>query len=305
MMWDVMKYKKMYLLFSGLVLIPGIVSLLLFKLNLAVDFTGGSVFTYDVSRIGSRDGFEEKVRDVFGEQELEISEFVLGKEELEIRTQPVDSFVNDSINEPLKNSFKDIEQKSFETIGPVIGRETTLNAFKALGMASLGIMLYIAYAFRNIPKPYSSLRFGASAIIAMLHDAFLLLGVFSILGKFAGVEIDALFITATLTVIGFSIHDSIVVFDRIRENLRKLPSSWSFDQIVNFSIVETLNRSFATSLTVIITLLSLYILGGPSIKYFVLALLVGIVSGTYSSIFTASPLLVIWENYIVNRRKRK
>ena len=139
----------------------------------------------------------------------------------------------------------------------------------------------------------------------MLHDTFLLVGVFSILGKISGVEVDSLFITAVLTVIGFSIHDSIVVFDRIRENLKKLPTSWDFEQVVNFSIVETLNRSFATSLTVFVTLLSLFILGGQSIKYFVLALLIGILSGTYSSIFTASPILVMWEDKILESRKKE
>ena len=137
----------------------------------------------------------------------------------------------------------------------------------------------------------------------MLHDALMLLGAFSILGKIFRIEIDALFITAMLTVIGFSVHDSIVVFDRIRENLKKLPTSLSFEYVVNYSIVETLNRSFATSLTVLMTLLSLIVLGGESIRYFVLALLIGIISGTYSSIFTASPILVIWEE--LKSRKHK
>jgi preprotein translocase subunit SecF len=128
----------------------------------------------------------------------------------------------------------------------------------------------------------------------MLHDALVVLGIFSILGHFFNIEIDALFITAVLTVIGFSVHDTIVVFDRIRENLKKLPGSWGFSQIVNYSLVETLNRSLATSLTVIITLMALFLLGGESIRYFTLVLLIGIVSGTYSSIFNASAF-VIWE----------
>ena len=135
----------------------------------------------------------------------------------------------------------------------------------------------------------------------MFHDAVLVIGIFSILGYFFGTEVDALFITAVLTIIGFSVHDTIVVFDRIRENLKKMPQSWGFEKIVNFSIVETLNRSLATSLTVIITLSSLYVLGGESIKDFVLAMLIGIISGTYSSIFTASPILVLWEE----RSKKK
>jgi preprotein translocase subunit SecF len=147
------------------------------------------------------------------------------------------------------------------------------------------------------------LRFGASAIIAMLHDAFMVLGIFAILGHFFHMELDSLFITAILTVIGFSVHDTIVVFDRIRENLSKLPKSYSFEEVVNYSVVETLNRSLATSMTVLMTLLALVLLGGESIKTFVLAMLIGITSGTYSSIFNASPILVIWESWEQKRKK--
>jgi preprotein translocase subunit SecF len=297
-MINVMKYKKIYLIFSGLVLLPGIFSLLFFGLNLAVDFTGGSVFEYKINSNQPRDEVVSKLSEIYESEEVHVIEVYTEGKTVELRTEPVDSAKNDTILTQVSQNLAGIEQESFQTIGPSVGRETTVDAFKALGFASIAIMLYIAYAFRNVPKPYSSIRFGASAIVAMLHDAFLLLGVFSILGKFYNVEVDALFITAVLTVIGFSIHDSIVVFDRIRENLRKLPPSWSFERIVNFSIVETLNRSFATSLTVLVTLLSLYILGGQTIKHFVLALLIGILSGTYSSIFTASPILVIWEDYI-------
>jgi len=180
-------------------------------------------------------------------------------------------------------------------VGPVVGAETAKKAFVALAWAMIGIMSYIAYAFRNIPKPYSSIKFGISAIIAMFHDAYVVIGFFAILGHYFGVEIDALFITALLTVLGFSVHDTIVVFDRIRENLRKLPKSFNFEEVANFSVVETLARSLATSFTVVLTLSSLYVLGGASIKNFVLAMLVGIISGTYSSIFTATPILVLWE----------
>jgi preprotein translocase subunit SecF len=153
--------------------------------------------------------------------------------------------------------------------------------------------------------PLFQFQFGASAVLAMLHDAFVVLGIFSILGHFMQVEIDALFITAILTVLGFSVHDTIVVFDRIRENLNKLPRTYSFEEVTNYSVVETLSRSIATSLTVVITLLSLYLLGGESIKVFVLAMLIGIISGTYSSIFNAAPILVIWENYIIKKRNTR
>jgi len=304
-MWNLMKFKKGYLLLSGLLLLPGVFSLFVFGLRLSTDFTGGSVTTYSVSPEHNIVDFKEPITGVYEEAGVSITSSRLDENEIELRTTPIESAQNDVLKEKALALNDSMSQNVFETIGPSVGKETTKKAFIALGVATGAILLYIAYAFKNVPKPYSSFRFGASAIVAMLHDALLLLGVFSILGKFAHIEVDILFITAVLTVIGFSIHDSIVVFDRIRENLRKLPTSWTFAQVVNFSVIETLNRSFATSLTVMITLLSLFILGGSSVKHFVLALLIGILSGTYSSVFTASPILVLWEEQILKRKKKK
>lgn len=186
---------------------------------------------------------------------------------------------------------------SSETVGPVIGAETTQKAFYAVGIASLAIIIYIAYAFREIPAPHSPWKFGICAVIALIHDVLVVAGVFSLLGHFYQVEVDALFVTALLTIIGFSVHDTIVVFDRIRENLRKTAGKMPFEQVVNESILQTLGRSIRTSLTVVITLLALIVYGGVSIRWFVVALLIGIISGTYSSIFNAAPLLVVWEEF--------
>jgi preprotein translocase subunit SecF len=201
----------------------------------------------------------------------------------------------------LQKQDASLKETSFETVGPVIGSETTVNAFKAVSVAILLIVLYIAWSFRGVPKPASSWRFGVCTVAALLHDVIVLVGIFAILGHFYGVEIDSLFITAVLTVIGFSVHDTIVVFDRIRENLRKMGNT-SFGTVVNESIVQTLNRSLNTSLTTLLVLFTLFLFGGESIKWFVVALLIGILSGTYSSIFNAAPLLVVWENW---SRKRK
>lgn len=181
-----------------------------------------------------------------------------------------------------------------ETVGPIVGKETTENAIKSVGVASLAIILYIAYAFREIPKPYSPWKFGISAVVALLHDVFVVVGIFSLLGHFYGVQVDSLFVTALLTIIGFSVHDTIVVFDRIRENLNK-DFRKPFAVVVNESLVQTLGRSLSTSLTVLLTLLALLLFGGESIRWFVVALFVGIFSGTYSSIFNAAPFLVLWE----------
>ena len=166
-----------------------------------------------------------------------------------------------------------------------------------MAIASVGILLYMAYAFRNTQNP---LLYGSSALVAMLHDILVVVGIFSILGFLFNVQIDALFITALLTIIGFSVHDSIVVFDRIRENLAKHPDD-TFEEIVDYSLAQTLVRSLNTSLVVIFTLLALVLFGGGSTRMFVLALLIGMISGTYSSIFNASQLLVAWENGEIQR----
>ena len=205
--------------------------------------------------------------------------------------------------ESLQKKVGNFKQEEFETIGPVIGSETALNALKAIVLASALIVVYIAWSFRKVPKPASSWRFGLCAVVALIHDALLLIGIFSILGHFFHVEIDSLFVTAVLTVIGFSVHDTIVVFDRVRENLIKHGSS-NFATTVNNSILQTLNRSLNTSLTAVIVLFTLLIFGGESIRWFVVALLIGIISGTYSSIFNAAPLLVAWHEWDEKRKKK-
>ncbi len=178
------------------------------------------------------------------------------------------------------------------TVGPVVGQELIGRAFLAILAASAAILIYLTIVFRKVPNAF---RYGACAVIAIVHDVLVVVGIFAILGLLFGVEIDSLFITAMMTIIGFSVHDTIVVFDRVRENLAKRKFE-RFDDLVNYSLVQTLARSINTSITVVLTLFALYMFGGTSIHNFVLALLIGIVSGTYSSIFNASMLLVIWEN---------
>jgi len=297
---NLMKYKIWYLLFSAVIILPGIAALLVWGLNMSVDFTGGSVFRYEFESSINPDDLKK----VYSEKNIDVEAVVPESgNKYSIRTKPVEPQRNNEIKEAVSAVFPNSKQLSFETVGPSIGAETTRSAFVALSWAVMGIMAYIAFAFRNVPKPYSSFRFGVSAVVAMLHDAFVLVGLFAILGHFKNVEVDGLFITAVLTVLGFSVHDTIVVFDRIRENLGKLPKTMNFEDVTNYSVAETLSRSVATSLTVIFTLTALYVLGGDTIKMFVLAMLVGIVSGTYSSIFNASPILVIWENFAAKKKK--
>lgn len=298
---DLMKYKFWYLAFSALVIIPGLLSLGVFGLKTSIDFTGGSVLkfsrqegTWDKNTIEQR--FKEK-----GVEVASINVEDSGKS-VSVRTKPIDA----NKNEELKTSIAlspSIQQTSFETVGPSIGGETAKKSLVAFVVACFGIVFYIAYAFRNVPKPFSGLRFGVSAILAMIHDALVVVGVFAILGHFKGVEIDPMFITALLTIIGFSVHDTIVVFDRVRENLGRFKGK-NIEWIANYSILETMRRSLATSATVAITLSALFVFGGASIKWFVLALLIGVISGTYSSIFNATPILVIWENFLGRQKKQ-
>ena len=172
----------------------------------------------------------------------------------------------------------------------------------AVVLALVFIILYVAWAFRHVSKPVSSWKYGVAAIVALFHDVVIPLGIFSALGHFKGVEIDTLFITAILTILGFSVHDTIVVFDRIRENLRKLKQSEQFDVTVNRSINETLARSINTSFTVLLVLLAVFFWGGETTHYFTLALMLGVIFGTYSSIFIASPVVVIWNRISSGKR---
>lgn len=298
-MLDIIGRKWLYFLISGFLIIPGIISLVLWGIKPGIDFTGGALLEIQDSSRPGRDqiqNFMDEVKKITKSQNVEISSIQRsGEDSYLLRLKPIDKDQNQKLQEELKKQFREMKELRFETIGPSIGRETTEKAIKSILVASLIIILYIAWAFREIPAPYKSWKFGVCAVAALIHDVLVVVGFFSLLGHFFSIEVDSLFITALLTVMGFSVHDTIVVFDRIRENLHKLPSQLSFSHVVNESIVQTLARSLSTSLTVLFTLLALLLFGGESIRWFIVALLVGITSGTYSSIFNAAPLLVLWE----------
>jgi len=297
---DVIGKKNLYFALSLIVVIPGLIALLLFGLNLSIDFTGGSRLTVSFPQKVEKTT-SEKIKNILVKENLKVSTVEISGKSILIRTSPINQEQNTKFISTLSKEFKTAKETQFETIGPTIGAETTANAIKAVLLASVLIILYITWSFRKVPKPASSLRFGVSAIVALIHDVLVVVGIFAILGHFFGVEIDSLFVTALLTVIGFSVHDTIVVFDRIRENLRK--SQGSFPQIVNDSILQTLDRSLNTSLTVLLVLFALLLFGGETIKWFVVALLIGVTSGTYSSIFNASPILVVWQEWSEKRKK--
>lgn len=290
-MVDLMAKKWWFFILSGVVILPGIISLVLFGLNLGVDFTGGALIEYKFEKPIDKGGIHQE----FSEAKIEVSSIVeSGPSSYIVKTQPIPGQKIIEIKNLLTGKFGKLEELRVENVGPIIGTETTRNAFISLVLASVMIVVYLALAFRKVPKPTSPWRFGIAAVAALLHDVLVLVGIFSILGHFFKVEIDVLFVTAALTVVGFSVHDTIVVFDRIRENLPKHLSK-KFSEVANISITQTLARSLNTSLTVIFVLLALLLFGGETIRWFVVALLVGIVSGTYSSIFNATALLALWE----------
>lgn len=300
-MIDIIGKRRWYYLISLLLIIPGVISLTLYGLKLSIDFTGGTRLTF-VSSKQVTDQTVEETKNIIVSENVVVSTVQRSDKTFIIRTTPLDEKKNSAILQKIKEEKLPISEESFETVGPVIGKETTLNAVKATIISSLLIVLYIAFSFRKVPKPASSWRFGVCTVIALLHDVLVVVGIFSLLGHFFGVEIDSLFVTAILTVIGFSVHDTIVVFDRIRENLLRA-SGRSFEKIVNDSILQTLTRSLNTSLTALLVLLALLLFGGGSIHWFVLALLIGIASGTFSSIFNAAPLLVSWYEFDKKRIK--
>ncbi len=289
----IIKYKNWFFALSLIVIVPGLISLALWRLNLSIDFTGGTEMTWVFSKTIAPTDIQH-VSTALKKDGVKVLSIVPSGKTLQLRTATLDQNKHDQVIADTDISVGKFTEENYSTIGPTIGSETTKNAILGILIASLLIVLYIAWSFREVPKPANSLRFGICAIIALLHDALVLLGIFSLLGHFAGVEVDSLFVTAILTVIGFSVHDTIVVFDRIRENLKR-QGAIDFPRVVNSSILQTLTRSLNTSLTVILVLFTLLLFGGESTRWFIVALLVGILSGTYSSIFNAAPLLVLWD----------
>jgi preprotein translocase subunit SecF len=285
--------RRLWFLISLVVIIPGLVSLVLFGLRLGIDFTGGTLWEVRFAQPTSAAAVETALRDAGVNTVIVQRSGPATDETFLIRLHEVreGSLEKAALSSALEQGVGPFTELEFSTVGGSVSAQIRNRAILAVIIASIGILLYMAYAFRNTQNP---LLYGGAALVAMLHDVLIVVGIFSILGWLFNVEIDALFVTAILTVIGFSVHDTIVVFDRIRENLVHNEGE-PFEEIVDYSLAQTFVRSLNTSLTVIFTLLALYLFGGGSTRNFVLALLIGIISGTYSSIFNASQILVAWE----------
>lgn len=299
-MFDLVGKRYLWFAISLALIVPGLLFLLIYGLRVGIDFSGGTLWEYTIPKAQTTD-VAARLAAAYAQQGIADARPQLsppdatGNVVAAVRSRVVNA------DDPLKNkvtsavtaAFPGATLSSFQTVGSVVSAESTRNAGLAVGVASLFILGYLTFAFRKAPHP---LRYGACAILAMLHDLLVVLGVAAILGHFFGLEVDALFLTALLTIISFSVHDTIVVFDRLRENLQHRRTGQRFEEIVNLSVVQTLTRSLNTQLTVLLTLLALLLFGGATIRNFVLVLMIGLLSGTYSSIFNAAQLLVVWEN---------
>ncbi len=300
----VINNKKIFLFFTLLYLSLALTALIIWGLKLSIDFTGGSVLEIRYEKAILEKGFvEEKVKAVVSSG---FSVTPLGANGFSIQTPYIDAVEKDTIlNSLAVNGERPIDDK-FNAIGPIVGEELARKAVIALILVALSIIFFIAFAFRGVSQPVSSWVYGLIAVVTLLHDVLVPVGVFAFLGKFANIEADVLFVSALLAIWSYSISDTIVVFDRIRENLKidkEQRGKKAFAEIVGQSLKETYARSINTSLTIFLSLLSLYFIGGQVTKNFALVLIVGIIAGTYSSIFLASPLLVVWNSWQEKRRK--
>lgn len=291
---DFIAWRRVPYTISGILVLASFGMLLLWGLPLGIDFTGGSLMELEFANsVPLQDTIHESLASLnLGDIQVQQT----GERGMLLRTRDMDEETHQKILAALRGIDMSVEEKRFVSIGPTIGNELKRKAVWALMLVLVMIIAYITAVFRQVSRPVSSWKYGIVAIIALIHDVTIPMGLFAYLGKFQHVEISALFISALLTILGFSVHDTIVVFDRIRENLRKRASA-SFEDIINISIHETMTRSINTSLTLLFVLLTLFFLGGESTKYFSLALIVGTIVGVYSSIFIASPLLVTWQKW--------
>jgi len=291
-MINFLKFKWLYFLISAIFIVPGIFSMLKWGFKPSIDFVGGTLLEIRLEK--ALNNPDELIK-YFEDQKTSIGSIqTSGQNTFLIKAKEFDKDTNGKIEEAISKSYGKIDELRFETVGPVLGKELLEKTLIGAILAVIGILSYVAYSFKNI-------KFGISAVLALFHDIIVVAGIFSLLGHFKGIEVDSLFVTAVLTTMSFSVHDTIVVFDRVRESVKKNPTL-PFEIQINKAITETMVRSLNNSLTIIFMLTALFLLGGETVKWFVFALLVGTVSGTYSSPFTATPILYLLDK-VEKRRK--
>lgn len=297
-MYKIIKRTPYWFIFSGVLMVLSIIIIATFGLRLGIDYKGGTIIEFRSENPDKLKITDEVVKSksftAFQTQEASGNQIIL-------RLPEITSEQHVALTAAFKEKLPDYSETSYNTVGPTISRDLTWKSLEAILLASLGIIFYVAYAFRKIPKPLSSWKFGVSAVIAIIHDLLITTGVIALIGHYVTwIEIDALFMTAMLTIMGFSVHDTIVVYDRLRENFIKNPHQ-DIELTAEESVNQTLARSINTSLTVIIVLLSMLLLGGSSIRHFILTLIVGVLFGTYSSIFVATAIVVKWHGKLKMR----
>lgn len=290
MQFNFTKYSKFYYIFSGILIVASIVFLFMYGLKFGIEFAGGSNMEIQFQQERASN---EAIKEALKSFDLgDITVQPTGSNGAILKFKGVDESTHQQILAKLSESFK-VAEKGFQYIGPSVGQELRNKTEIAIALTLLAITIYIAFAFRKVSRPVSSWKYGITSLIALLHDIIIPLGAFSVLGHFYNVEITIPIITALLTILGFSVHDTIVIFDRIRENILRQGMA-QFEESVNKSLNQTVGRSISTVATVLFVMIFLYFFGGETLKYFSLALIIGITSGAYSSIFIASPLLVSW-----------
>ncbi|MDO8601488.1 MAG: protein translocase subunit SecF [bacterium] len=290
MVINFLKYRKVYYILSTLLIIASLASLLFYGLKFGIEFTGGSLL--DLEFKNERPTIDALSQNLSGLNMGEIVFQPAGDKEMLFKMKNIDEETHQKLLAKLRESYS-FEEKSFDLIGPAIGKELKQKTAEAIVLALLAITAYVAFAFRKISRTISSWQCGVTSLVALFHDIIIPLGVLSVLGKFSTAEITIPIIAALLTILGYSVHDTIVIFDRVRENVLKGEFS-SFEEAVNAGLNQTIGRSVNTVLTVLIVLFAIFFFGGETLKYFSLTLIIGIASGAYSSIFIASPLLVSW-----------
>lgn len=290
-MLNIIGHRKIFFIFSSILIILSIAALAKWGLNYSIDFTGGAVSEIAFDSRPDNKAISEALSG------LDLGGVVVtptGAGDVLIKTKTLDEETHQKMVKAISEKFKDAREIRFDSIGPAIGRELRQKSIWAVAIAAIGISLYVAWAFRKVSRPVSSWKYGVVSVLTLFHDIIIPIGVFAVLGHYRGIQVDLPFVAAILTILGYSINDTIVVFDRTRENLLRYNIK-EFEETVNKSLNQTIIRSINTSLTVIIVLSALYFFGGETLKYFALALLVGVMVGTYSSVFIASPLLAEWQ----------
>lgn len=291
---DIIGNRKIFLTTSGLLAALGILAVLIFGFKEGIDFRGGTLLYFKVPGSVATEELENFLE---GEFNLSVSVVKDSRGGFLLRSETISEEEHQAYLRRISEKFPGTQELSFQSIGPTIGKELRNRAFFALALVLFAISLYIAFAFRKASRPVTSWKYGVVTLVTLFHDIAIPAGLVALLGYIRGVEIDTNFIVALLVVMGFSVHDTIVVFDRIRENLIHSKDKHDLGLIVNTSVNETFARSLNTSLTLIVVLIALLLFGPVTLTYFILTLLVGVIAGTYSSIFVASPLLTTWHDW--------